>query len=92
MSPSYPSSIAVCAGSVVTILKYFYSNTEELNKLADNLCMSRCWAGVNDRFDVTAGLYLGECIGLNLLKENIKRYPFKVSNKIEKFNKQIFCF
>jgi len=92
MSPSYPSSIAVVSGAVITILKYYFSNLEELNKLADNICMSRCWAGVNDRFDVTAGVFLGECIGLNLLKENIKRYSFKVPNKIIKFNKQCHYF
>jgi len=41
----------------------------ELNKLASNLAMGRCWAGVSFYSDVWAGLRLGETVALDLLEE-----------------------
>lgn len=46
----------------------------EVDKFASNAALSRCWAGVNFRADVEAGLHLGERVALRLLKDLSQRY------------------
>lgn len=102
MTPAYPSVTAVLTGSIITILKYYFCDDRnekggceetnyELNLLADNLCMSRMWAGVNDRHDLISGLFFGEAIGIRLLKENCKKYYVKIEKSIKKFNGECVC-
>jgi hypothetical protein len=43
---------------------------DELNKLASNIAMGRCAAGVHWRSDCTEGLKLGEALALNYLAES----------------------
>jgi hypothetical protein len=51
-----------CAGYAPTV-------EDEINKLAFNIAMARNWAGIHYRSDDTAGLRLGEDVGISVLQD-----------------------
>jgi hypothetical protein len=44
----------------------------EVNKLAFNVAMGRDWAGIHYRSDATAGLRLGEDVGISILQDLVR--------------------
>lgn len=58
----------------------------ELNKLAGNLSLGRCMAGVNWRSDCTQSLKFGEAIAIGLLEEQKLTYPEAASLTFTKFD------
>ena len=64
---------------------------DELDKYASNIAMFRSAAGIHYRSDNVAGLEMGEDIGIELLKEHVKRYTFakKVGFLVKKRNGDI---
>ncbi|UGY10192.1 phosphatase PAP2 family protein [Phyllobacterium pellucidum] len=58
----------------------------ELDKLAWNVGVGRCFAGVHFRSDIVAGLELGEAIALSYFAECKKSFPALVAFTIQKFN------
>jgi membrane-associated phospholipid phosphatase len=44
----------------------------EVNKLAFNIAMARDWAGIHYRSDATAGLRLGEEVGISVLQDLVR--------------------
>lgn len=87
--PSYPSGHATFAGAGVTIVKAFYKNDaifkgidgktytvhHELDKLASNIGSFRNVDGIHYRSDMEQGILLGEQVAIQLLQEEVKRYP-----------------
>jgi hypothetical protein len=64
--------------------KYSPTVGDEINKLAFNIAMGRDWAGIHFRSDATAGLQLGEEVGISVLQdlactytEEFKGFSFK---------------
>jgi membrane-associated phospholipid phosphatase len=53
-----------------------YSPTvdDEINKLASNIAMARNWAGIHFRSDDSAGLLLGEEVGIAVLQDLARTY------------------
>jgi len=67
-SPSYPSEHAVAAGAASAILAYLLPNNAKfLNDQAEAAALSRIYAGVNYRSDITAGLELGRAVAALLI-------------------------
>jgi len=50
--------------------------TDELNKFAINVAVSRCWAGAGTSSDVCEGLYLGEQIALRICSDLLASWYF----------------
>lgn len=44
----------------------------EINKLAFNIAMGRSWAGIHYRSDTTAGMRLGEDVGISILQDLVR--------------------
>lgn len=70
--------------------KYSPTVGDEINKLAFNIAMGRNWAGIHFRSDATAGLQLGEEVGISVLQdlaptytEEFKGFSFKRFNGID---------
>ncbi len=62
--PSYPSGHAVFSSTAATILgNIFPSETENLNKMAEEASISRVYAGLHFKMDSDAGSLLGKKIG-----------------------------
>lgn len=62
---------------------------QELDKLACNIGIGCCWAGVNYYNDVTSGIKLGEKAALSCLRDMIHRYPIHVEIPLHCFNEKI---
>ena len=58
----------------------------ELDKLASNIAFGRNFAGIHYRMDAIAGIHLGELIGLNYIRNHVKKYPYKISIQITLYN------
>ena len=65
--------------SLVPCTAYFPTITQEIDKLAFNIAMGRDWAGIHFNSDTTAGLALGEAVGISVLQDMARTYS-------EKFN------
>lgn len=62
--PSYPAGHGVMAGTMETVLSYFFpGETQELQRLALDCAVSRVYAGVHYPADVQEGLRLGHYLG-----------------------------
>lgn len=66
-------------------LKYKLKVGDELNKLASNIAIGRCAAGIHYRSDCV-GLKFGEAIAIKLLKETVLKYTYDVTFKFHKRN------
>jgi membrane-associated phospholipid phosphatase len=61
--PAYPSGHACISSSAADILKHFFpANSAELSSLVTEAGLSRIYAGIHYRFDVTAAWVLGEAV------------------------------
>lgn len=61
--PAYPSGHSCVSASAARVLQEFFpERTAELNKLVSDAGMSRIYAGIHYRFDVTAGQNLGKAV------------------------------
>lgn len=58
----------------------------EINKLASNLALGRCFAGVNYRSDSTEGLLLGEELAIRLLCEQRNTFNEAFEIRFRRFN------
>jgi len=59
--PSYPSSHSCTSGAgAEVLLTMFPTERARLRALADEIGLSRLYAGIHYRFDIDAGLVLGE--------------------------------
>lgn len=88
LCPAMVSGYATAAGACVTVLKFFFGQFDELDKLASNIAIARCWAGVNFQSNIISGLKRGETVALATLKELIHQYPIKLEVLIRKFNEK----
>ncbi|MGL4740448.1 MAG: vanadium-dependent haloperoxidase, partial [Sarcina sp.] len=62
--PSYPSGHSVVSGAIETVLSFFFpKEANELHRLAEEASISRLYAAIHFRSDLTAGLKLGRQIG-----------------------------
>lgn len=61
---------------------------DELDKLASNIAMGCCAAGVNYRSD-TIGLELGEEIAIKMLEETVHKYTYNVTFKFHKRSNEL---
>lgn len=82
-SPSYPSEVAVSAGALATLLKAKYvvddkdvftddkygTTAQEINKLAWNIAVGQCAAGVNYQSDIIDGISFGERLAVEYLRD-----------------------
>jgi len=59
---------------------------EELNKLGSNISLGRDWAGVHYRSDGTEGMFLGEEVGVAILKDWRDAHPSSPKLTLTKFN------
>lgn len=64
-------------GTELVPLGYKVKVGEELDKLASNVGTFRNAAGIHYRSDML-GIYLGESVAINILKDAVKRYAFPV--------------
>ena len=60
--------------SLVSCKDYFPTITQEIDKLAFNIAMGRDWAGIHYNSDTTAGLALGEAVGISVLQDLARTY------------------
>jgi hypothetical protein len=63
--PTYPSGHSTVGGATAEILKRFFpdsSDSDELDKLADNSGLARMWAGIHYRADHEFGIALGAAV------------------------------
>jgi hypothetical protein len=61
--PAYPSGFACISSSPARVLMHFFpAHTAELNSLVTEGGLSRIYAGIHYRFDVTAGWVLGKAV------------------------------
>jgi membrane-associated phospholipid phosphatase len=59
--PTFPSGHSCVSSSAARVLQEFFPNhTSELNNLVTEAGMSRVYAGIHFRFDITAGQQLGK--------------------------------
>jgi membrane-associated phospholipid phosphatase len=69
--PSYVSGHACVSGAASAVLSHFFpSRAAELMATADEIALSRLYAGVHYRFDNEAGLAIGRAIGENAVEVN----------------------
>jgi membrane-associated phospholipid phosphatase len=62
--PSYPSAHSCVSAAAATVLgSLFPDRTSELNGWVTDAGLSRMYAGIHYRFDITAGRNLGEAVG-----------------------------
>jgi membrane-associated phospholipid phosphatase len=62
--PSYPSAHSCVSAAAATVLgSLFPDRTTELNGWVTDAGLSRMYAGIHYRFDITAGRNLGEAVG-----------------------------
>lgn len=62
--PSYPAAHSTVGKTAAIILTYYFpENEQEWNRLADEMGLSRIWAGVHFPIDHEAGQALGEKVG-----------------------------
>ena len=62
--PAYPSGHACASGAAARVIgTYLPSRNEEVTALANEAAESRVYGGIHFRFDVEAGLRLGEQVG-----------------------------
>jgi membrane-associated phospholipid phosphatase len=62
--PSYPSAHSCVSAAAATVLgSLFPDRTTELNGWVADAGLSRMYAGIHYRFDITAGRNLGEAVG-----------------------------
>ncbi|OCA92946.1 phosphatase PAP2 family protein [Pseudobacillus wudalianchiensis] len=63
-SPSYPSAHAALAGCTETLLNHFFPlEFSTVKRLMDDMALSRLYAGVHFKADITEGMTLGKQIG-----------------------------
>ena len=62
---------------------------EELDKLASNISLGRNIAGVHYRSDHTQSLFLGESVGISILKDQATTFREKFKFKFRRFNGKI---
>ena len=63
--------------ALVPCPNYFPTVNAEIDKLAFNVSMGRGWAGIHYRSDSTAGLMLGEEVGITILQDMVRTYSEK---------------
>lgn len=62
--PTYPSGHSVVSGATSTVLSYFFpSESDKLNRLAEDASISRLYGGIHFNSDLTNGLSLGRQLG-----------------------------
>lgn len=72
---SFPSDHAAVAAAAATILTYLFpEEARELATLADDVAMSRLWAGQAVRSDVDAGQAIGYAVGQRAVARGIGDY------------------
>ena len=71
-----PGCVEPSADGLTLLERSDYSPTvgDEIDKLAFNIGMGRNWAGIHYRSDVTAGLQLGEEVGISILQDLARTY------------------
>lgn len=57
----------------------------EVDKLASNMALGRCWAGIHYRSDVSAGWLLGERVAVRLLGDVLARHPDAARDPTRRF-------
>ena len=71
--PSYPSSHSCTSGAGVEVLASIFPSEEtRLRALADEIGLSRLYAGIHYRFDIDAGLALGRRVARAVLDADIQ--------------------
>ena len=61
--PSYPSGHSCVSSAAATMLnKFFPRRSRELNAWVEEAGLSRMYAGIHYRFDITAGRDLGQAV------------------------------
>jgi membrane-associated phospholipid phosphatase len=61
--PAYPSGHACLMSSAARVLQHFFpAHTDELNDLVTEAGLSRIYAGIHYRFDITAAWVLGKAV------------------------------
>lgn len=69
-APSYPSGYSASAAAAGTVIAYFFpEESEEMERLANNIGVARLWAGVNWRSDHAAGLRVGKAVARRLIEQ-----------------------
>ena len=72
--PSYPAAHGGGSGAYSAILAYLFPrDADSINALGDGFAMSRLWAGIHYRTDITVGLALGRQVAgkvINRAKED----------------------
>lgn len=62
--PSYPSSHSCTSGAAASVLGTLYpGEATRLDAMADEIGLSRLYAGIHYRFDINAGLQIGRSVG-----------------------------
>lgn len=70
--PSYPSAHSCVSGSSFGVLaREFPNQRQEMAALADEASLSRLYAGIHYRFDMVAGLALGDAVAEKATRANL---------------------
>jgi membrane-associated phospholipid phosphatase len=81
-APNADGTELIATGQVTTV-------GDEINKLASNMVIGRCWAGIHYNMDAIRGLKLGQKVAISCLQDLIYRYPQKLSVSLTKFNGKV---